>query len=169
MKTSWTDYPIGLFAGAAQSTVGGVLLSEAAWICGALVYIYSPSDWFTDGLPNKISLLGIFAFAVLFIPATSFSGIISLIGIPFVIIQWTCAYQIVFRDETRLHRCFLIAYCQVLLMYTTKSVMEGYHFFDSHVFDCLRGLLILAIAHMLCISALFLLYRISQRQTAQTS
>ena len=164
MKTSWTDYPIGLFAAAAQSTVGGILLSVTAWACGSWVYINSLLDLYKNGLPTKSSLLDSFGEALVSIPFAIALGVISLIGIPFVIIQWTCAYQIVFRDETRLHRCFLIAYCQMFLMYIIESTVSGYGFFDSHAFNCLQGLLILAFAHLICVSVLYLHYRLSQRQ-----
>ena len=164
MKTSWTDYPIGLFAAAAQSTVGGVLLSITAWACGAWVYISTPFDWFKYGFPGKKYLLRDLAEAMAIIPVSSALGIIGLIGIPFVITQWICAYQIVLREEARLHRCFLIAYCQVFLTYTTESFMGGHRFFDRHVFNCLQGLLILAFAHLICVSVLYFHYRLSQRQ-----
>ena len=164
MKTNWTYDPIGLFAAAAQSTVGGVLLSAAAWICGTWIYMCRPADWFVCGFPPSIELKETLTAAILASPFISAVGILCLGGIPFVIVQWACFYQIIFREETRLHRCFVLAYCQVVLMYLAESIWDSGGFFDDHALSGLVSLLILGLAHMLCVSVLYIHYRLSQRQ-----
>ena len=164
MKTNWTYDPIGLFAAAAQSTAGGVLLSAAAWICGTWIYMCRPAEWFERGFSADCDLQVVFVFAI-FAPLLIFAAnVLFLIGIPFVITQWICAYQIILGDEPRLHRCFVLAYCQVLLMHLAESVWTKSGFFDDHALNGLLSLLILFFAHLICVSVLYFHYRLSQRQ-----
>jgi len=122
MRSSWTDYPIGIFIEATRTTVGGILLAIFACVVGMWLPM-SISD-FLDGSWN--GLLDSFRKALLF-PIISLMGIACLYGIPFILVQWVCFYQIVWLESNLLHRWFIIAYCQFLLLaFCTEGKMACY-------------------------------------------
>ena len=117
MPSMWTDYPLGVFTAAARTTVGGIFLIILACVVGGWLYLCIEKIIQYSYRPSAYILWDSFLLATVMFLVVIGTGLFLFYGIPFVLIQLACVYQIIYAEDKLLHSWFGIAYCQAFMTF----------------------------------------------------
>jgi len=129
-----------------RTIIGGIFFFVSAcligaWLCTGLIPVILDVN-------NHTSVWYYFEEAVFMLPIHIGGGIIGLYGIPFIIIQAMCFYQIIWKGKNLLHSWFATAYCQATLMYLFTSIFGERRFLWEYTKDFAIAVLFLVGIHV---------------------
>ena len=144
MKHIFDDY-INVLMAVIRTIIGRIFLFISACLIGAWISMGFFSMIFN--LPHNTLNWSDLLETPMVLFFINGMGILGLYGIPFIIIQVICFYQIIIEEKNLLHGWFAAAYCQATLTYLFLSIPGGYGFLSEHAIDFAIAVLFLGAIH----------------------